>query len=102
MTFNVEKLFAELTAAGIPIAGCASTGRIDFKAEATQAHRDQAAAILAAHDPADTQDQKIQKSGHDRLRAAVILKLARGAEAPAWVDQVLDEAATRIETALGL
>ena len=48
---NVSKLDAELKSAGIPIHGCASTGRIDFTPEATEEHRALAAQILAAHDP---------------------------------------------------
>lgn len=48
---NAKKLDAELKAAGIPIHGCASTGRIDFAPEATEEHRALAAQILAAHDP---------------------------------------------------
>ncbi len=48
---DVPKLTRELEQAGIPIDGCSSNGRIDFKPEATQQQRDQAAAILAAHDP---------------------------------------------------
>ena len=42
-------LDAALKAAGVPIHGCASTGRIDFKDEATDKHRAMAASILAAH-----------------------------------------------------
>ena len=45
------KLYNELIAAGIPVDGCSSDGRIDFKPEATPEQRQQAAAILAAHDP---------------------------------------------------
>ena len=51
---NASALDAELKAAGIPIHGCASTGRIAFKDEATAEQRARAAAILAAHDPAPT------------------------------------------------
>ena len=49
----------KMQAAGIPIEGVSvgkksdrSTWRVDFKATATQAHRDQAAAIIAAFNPA--------------------------------------------------
>lgn len=45
------KLYNELIAAGIPVDGCSSDGRIDFKPEATLEQRQQATAILAAHDP---------------------------------------------------
>lgn len=48
---NVVKLTRELTQAGIPIDGCSSDGRIDFKPEATAQQRTLAAQILAAHNP---------------------------------------------------
>jgi hypothetical protein len=51
MTYNPTRLDAELRAAGIPIDGCASDGRIDFRPEATEVDRTRADAILAAHDP---------------------------------------------------
>jgi len=49
MLINVTKLHAELVKAGIPIDGCASDGRIDYKAEATDAQKEAAQAILASH-----------------------------------------------------
>lgn len=54
MLVNPTKLDQSLKAAGIPIHGCDSTGRIDFKDEATPAQRAAAAQILAAHDPNPT------------------------------------------------
>lgn len=51
MLINVTKLHAELVKAGIPIDGCASDGRIDFKPEATEEQKGVAQAILANHDP---------------------------------------------------
>lgn len=51
---NVAKLHAELVAAAIPVQGVSSEGRIDFLPEATEAQRQQAAVIVAAHDPTDT------------------------------------------------
>lgn len=45
------KLDAQLRAAGVPIHGCTSKGRIDFREEASANDRAYAAAILAAHDP---------------------------------------------------
>lgn len=49
---NVAKLDAELRAAGIPIHGCSSSGRVDFRDEATPEQRALAAQIVSAHDPA--------------------------------------------------
>jgi hypothetical protein len=48
---NVEKLFWELQRAGIPVEGCDDTGRIDFLPEATVAQQEEAALIVANHDP---------------------------------------------------
>lgn len=47
---NASALDVELKAAGVPIHGCASSGRIDFKDSATDADRKRAVEILAAHD----------------------------------------------------
>ncbi len=55
---NSTKLDCELREAGIPIDGCNSNGVISFKPEATQAHRDQATRILAAHNPYDYADER--------------------------------------------
>jgi hypothetical protein len=49
--YDAPRLTAELLAAGVPITGCASDGRIGFRPEATAADRARAEAILAAHDP---------------------------------------------------
>lgn len=54
MIVNSARLFAELVAANVPVDGCASDGRIDFRPEATPEQRAEAAAILAAHDPSPT------------------------------------------------
>lgn len=68
MTINVTELHRELERAGIPIEGVASDGRIDFRPEATQAQRDQAAQILAAHDPAKLAQEEVERQA--KLEAA--------------------------------
>lgn len=52
MRCNATALDAELKAAGIPIDGCSSDGRVFFRIEATEAHRSAAAQVVAAHDSA--------------------------------------------------
>lgn len=75
MIVNVLKLDAELKAAGIPIHGVSSSGRIDYKDEATQAQRDQGAAILAAHNAAPTEEQRLDRLGLPmRLVAALAIR----------------------------
>lgn len=76
LVLNAEKLTKELLAAGIPILGCSSMGRIDFLPEATPAQRDQAAVILAAHDPTPTREQRIRDDGFDVLVAALAVRLS--------------------------
>ena len=49
MNINVRKLDFELKKAGIPIHGCSSDGRIDFKDEATKGQKDLARQILSSH-----------------------------------------------------
>lgn len=55
---NPSKLTEELTKAGIPIHGCSSEGRIDFKDEATEAQRALTLEILAKHDPYDYREER--------------------------------------------
>jgi len=49
MPINVSKLTRELQDVGIPIDGCSSDGRVDFKAEATAAQRNLSNIIVANH-----------------------------------------------------
>ena len=51
-------LHQALLNAGIPIDGVSSAGRIDFKPEATQQQRDEAATILASYDQATVDQQR--------------------------------------------
>ena len=51
MKINVGKLDLELRQAGIPIDGCASDGRIDFRPDATDVQKQQAETIESNHDP---------------------------------------------------
>jgi hypothetical protein len=86
MEISVEKLHRELSAAGIPICGCATDGRIDFLPEATDAHRKAAAAILAAHvsfDPAEM-DAKTDRA----IQSALHPCAARGEEAAITREQM--------------
>ena len=46
---DATQLDAALRAAGVPIDGCSSEGRVDFQGSATAAQRQQAEAIIAAH-----------------------------------------------------
>ena len=50
---NSKKLADELLLAGIPFVSCDSDGNVGFKPEATQAKRNAAETIVAAHDPVD-------------------------------------------------
>ena len=58
-TINVGKLDRELRAANIPIDGCASNGRIDFRAEATEAQKALAEKIKANHTPYDFEEERV-------------------------------------------
>ena len=91
MPINVAKLDAELKSAGIPIDGCSSNGRVDFRPEATEAQRLQAEAIVAAHNPADTRQQRFAKLGVTELFVADFLERRKGVLAPAWAKARLDE-----------
>ena len=58
MTINTQKLHRELEAAGIPIDGVASDGRINFRSEVTDEQRQRALAIQQAHVPEDYLDKR--------------------------------------------
>lgn len=73
MICNPTKLDQELKAAGIPITGCDSTGQVWFLPSATSAQREQAAAIVAAHDPATTPEYRLDRSGHGRFLGALAI-----------------------------
>ena len=49
---DVTSLTEELSAAGLPVVGVSSNGRIDYSRELTAAEQTTAKAIIAAHDPA--------------------------------------------------
>jgi len=91
---NATKLHDELVAAGIPIIGCNSNGEVRFKDEATAAQRTQTATIVAAHDPSDTEDQKVAKLSvltTPKFQAAQALVARFGyANVPANVKTVFD------------
>ena len=107
MTVNCTKLTAELKAAGIPITGCSSTGRIDFLPEATDTQRARAAELLAAHDPVVTltPDEKVEalELSRGRVVAALVIRaqpltVTTTAERT-WAQGILDAALTRIREA---
>ena len=71
---NLSKLTAELIAAGLPIEGMASTGRIDWRGTPTAQQLAQAAAIVAAHDPRDYDAERVVASSNE-LEIADLLAL---------------------------
>ena len=58
--FNPRKLTRELQAAGLPVAGVSSAGRVDYSRELTKAETAAAQAIIDAHDPQPT-DKEIER-----------------------------------------
>jgi len=48
---NLQKLHQELLAAGLPVVGVSSSGRIDYMRALTAAEQSVAQKIVAAHDP---------------------------------------------------
>lgn len=85
MLINIVKLDVELKAAGIPIYGCASDGRIDFLPSATPAQLQQAAAILAAHDPRDYDKEK-QDAALGEFKTLTVLAGKSDAQIQEWVN----------------
>ena len=66
--YNVNVLDAALREVGIPIDGCASDGRIDFRAEATAVQKEQGAQILADYDPDVALWGEVRKERNQLLR----------------------------------
>lgn len=68
MGINIALLQEQLDAAGIPNEGCNSAGVVYFLPEATQSQRDQAAAIVAAHNESGL---SIRQKGAARLQDVI-------------------------------
>ncbi len=54
---NPEKLHQELKAAGLPVVGVSSAGRVDTEKALTKAQQDQVQSIISAHDPAPSEEE---------------------------------------------
>lgn len=67
---NPVKLHQELKAAGLPVVGVSSSGRIDYSRSLTATERDTATQVIAVHDPAvsdkDVFFAKLAMSGFSR------------------------------------
>ncbi len=98
MSINVEKLDTELRTAGIPITGCSSCGRIDFKPGTTQQQKDLAQTILEAHDPALTVAQELRETGYSNitLAFAVILSTKSTNAQRAWAQTLIETLAAKV------
>ena len=66
---NVVSLTDELAAAGLPVVGVSSDGRVDYSRELTAAEQTTAQAIIAAHDP--TKRERNETTASDLAKAAV-------------------------------
>jgi len=105
---NLEKFDAELRAAGVRFVGCASTGRVDLAADATDADRALAADVLARHDPRPSLAQWIAAAREParrraellQVRAAMIRREAPKADLDA-LDALADAAQAAVDAALG-
>lgn len=100
MSVNVTKLDQELKASGVPIDGVSTnsdgSARVDFSASATAAHMATAAAIVAAHDPSPTREQKLRALGIDPRLAAFVLVMKQGAAAPQWAQDLVAQAVQQL------
>lgn len=54
---NPAKLHQELKAAGLPVVGVSSSGRVDYERSLTSAEKASAQAVIAAHDPSATEKE---------------------------------------------
>ena len=97
MEYNAGKLHHELVKANIPIEGCSSIGRIDFKPEATQEQRDQAELIKQNHNPIWYIEERRKKYPPISDQIDVLYKIFAklrlsgtdvGPEGDAWLDEI--------------
>jgi len=103
MRILVHKLHQELLDANIPLVGVSTIGeddefdRIDFGPDVTEAQRAQAAAIVAAHDPTDTEALRRQqaRTAYKKLTA---LRGMTPDQAEAWVEANVTTLATAKST----
>lgn len=66
---NVVSLTDELTAAGLPVVGVSSDGRIDYSRDLTPEEQATAQSIIAAHDP--DKRQRDETTARGQAKAAV-------------------------------
>lgn len=67
------RLDEAIRAAGIPIHGVSPTS-VNFRPEATEAHRQQAQAMLDAFDPTPTPEERLDRAGGRVLAALALLR----------------------------
>lgn len=65
---DVTSLTEELSAAGLPVVGVSSDGRVDYARALTPAEQTTAQAIIAAHDPAKR--ERDERTARDVAKAA--------------------------------
>lgn len=99
--YNVAKLDRELRAAGLPIQGCDSTGRVVWDMDPTSAQRAKADAVLAAHDSSLTLQQALAAAGVDETEAAFRLLQMKGPLAPQWAKDLANAYIQRITEIVG-
>lgn len=61
-------LHTELEAAGLPVVGVSSDGRVDYSRALTAAEQTTAKAIIAAHDP--TKRERDERTAHETAKAS--------------------------------
>ncbi len=80
MIYNTTKLDGELKAAGLPIVGCSSDGRIDWaEGHPTAEERAAAEAVLAAHDPTPEPEIDVDAELEAAIAAATTLEQLKSA-----------------------
>jgi len=98
--YNPERLTKELKAAGLPVAGVASTGRVDYTRELTKAETEAAGALIAAH---DTRPTEAEIEAQALAAAGITLKdmvMALWAQATTGDRTAMDALAEKIDLAL--
>lgn len=100
--YHVRKLTKELQAAGLPVAGVASTGRVDYSRELTKAEAAIAATVIAAHDAGLT-DEEIERGlmAKAGITAAGAFLSALWAQAARGDSSTVNTLAEKMDIAIG-
>ena len=98
---NVKKLTSELQAAGLPVAGVASNGRIDYTRDLSKSEKKTADVVINNHDPSQTDEELERQLIADAGISLQDMVMALWEQAAHGDSSALNALAEKIDIALG-